>query len=393
MITNNIASQFHTGHRVLPHFIKKGPHKQLFVVLAVIILSTACVHLVEQKPGLGAVIAWSEINGWAEDDHAQAWPGLRHNCSRAALSAVWQELCTEIALISEPDNDIARAFFETHFVARELLAENGDEGLITGYYEPLLKGSLTRQDNFRYPIYRRPPDLIKVNLGELYPELNGQPVRGRLVNNEIVPYFSRKDIDNGRARLGGLEIAWVDNAIDVFFLHIQGSGRIRLEDGREIVVGYADQNGHPYESIGGSLIRRGAMEPEQVSMDSIKDWLQQNPVDASDVLYGNSSYIFFEQRDAAKPGPIGSYNVPLTAERSIAVDRRYIELGSPVWLDTTLPIENTPYRRLMLAQDTGGAIKGVVRADVFFGRGQLARERAGMMKQPGRLYVLVPAAR
>jgi membrane-bound lytic murein transglycosylase A len=213
-----------------------------------------------------------------------------------------------------------------------------------------------------------------------------------LQGNRVVPYFSRAEITAGAQPLTGQELLWVDDAVALFMLQVQGSGRVQMPDGSMLAVGYADQNGHPYYPIGRRLVEMGALIAGEVTLFSIRDWLQQHPDEAQDVLNRNPSYIFFALRDASLPGPLGSLNVPLVAQRSIAVDAAKIPLGLPVWLDTTLPGGAVPYRRLMQAQDTGGAIKGQVRADIFFGRGVEAERLAGEMKQPGRMYVLLPQA-
>ncbi|MEE8482168.1 MAG: murein transglycosylase A [Acidiferrobacterales bacterium] len=341
-------------------------------------------------------VAWSEVAGWAEDNHAEAWPALQQSCSRLAKrGATWRELCLEVKLLDFPDNETARAFFETRFVARPLVTQSGStEGLITGYYEPLLQGCRTRTTAYRYAVYKRPADLLVVDIGSLYEELKGKRVRGRLKGRYVVPYFSRKEIDNGNNPLKGNEIAWVKDPVGLFFLHIQGSGRIRFQDGSDIAVGYSDQNGHPYYAIGRRLIEKGAIKEEDVSMQSIREWLRSNPDDAVELLNRNPSYVFFTIRDKEQSAPIGTLGVPLTPERSIAVDRRVVRLGLPVWLNTTLPSDGDekeiPYRRLVFAQDTGGAIHGTVRADLFWGNGSRAEDNAGRMRQPGSLMVLVP---
>jgi membrane-bound lytic murein transglycosylase A len=216
----------------------------------------------------------------------------------------------------------------------------------------------------------------------------------------VVPYLSRGEIGNGAGaeRLKGNELLWVDDPVGLFFLQVQGSGRVQLPDGSVVRVGYADQNGHPYQSIGAQLVARGALAREEVNLDSIRVWLAAHPDEAEDVLNSNPSFVFFALREppaeTSVDGPLGSLNVALTPQRSAAVDPSFIALGSPLWLDTTLPgAEPRPYRRLLFAQDTGGAIKGPVRADVFFGHGPAAERLAGHMKQPGRLYVLLPQAR
>lgn len=366
------------------------------IVLSILTLLSACTGGPGRDAGfLGKAVAWHDIKGWAEDNQAEAWPALQQSCRRLAKrSPTWRNLCLDVSLMEAPDDETARAFFETRFVARPLVAKGGNrEGLITGYYEPLLQGSHTRTRVYRYALYRRPADLLIIDLGSLYEELKGKRLRGRLKGSRrVVPYFSREEIDNGNNPLKGSEIAWVSDAVGLFFLHIQGSGRIRFQDGSEIAVGYSDQNGHPYYAIGRRLIAIGDIKEEDISLQSIRDWLRNNPDDAVDLLNRNPSYVFFTVREKQKSGPIGTLGVPLTPERSIAVDRRVVQLGLPVWLDTTLPgsDEKIPYRRLVFAQDTGGAIRGTVRADLFWGNGPRAEENAGRMRQPGTLYVLMP---
>jgi len=368
------------------------------VIAALVMLSllSACIGPGRYAGGLGAPVAWNEIKGWTEDNHAEAWPALINSCHRLKKrDPVWKEICLEARLITSPDDETARAFFETRFVARPLIAESGSsEGLITGYYEPLLYGSRKRTNIFRYAVYRRPDDLLVIDLGNLYEDLKGKRVRGRLKGKRrVVPYFSREEIENGKNPLKGKELAWVSDPVGLFFLHIQGSGRIRYQDGSEIAVGYSDQNGHPYFAIGRRLIDDGDIKEEEMSMQAIRDWLQNNPDEAVELLNSNPSYVFFVERDKEKTGPFGTLGVALTPERSIAVDRKVVRLGLPVWLDTTLPDseKEIPYRRLVFAQDTGGAINGTVRADLFWGNGLRAEENAGRMRQPGLLYVLVPA--
>lgn len=365
-------------------------------LMTVALLSACSIGPGRYAGGLGKPVGWNEIQGWADDKHAEAWPAFIQSCHRLEKrDPIWQELCLEAKLIENPDNETARVFFETRFVARPLIAEGGgSEGLITGYYEPLLDGSRKRTKVFRYALYRRPADLLVIDLGDLYEDLKGKRVRGRLKDDRrVVPYFSREEIDNGGNPLKGNELAWVADPVGLFFLHIQGSGRIRFQDGSEMAVGYSDQNGHPYYAIGRRLIENGDIPEEEVSMQTIREWLRNNPDEAVELLNSNPSYVFFTKRDKEKNGPIGTLGVSLTPERSIAVDRRVVRLGLPVWLDTTLPNsdEEVPYRRLVFAQDTGGAINGTVRADLFWGNGLRAEENAGRMRQPGSLFVLVPA--
>ncbi len=314
----------------------------------------------------------------------------------ASRDAQWEQICSDAALLENPDDRTARAFFESRFMPRKMRAEgSGTEGLITGYYEPVLHGSLTKTKRFRFPIYRRPDDLLVIDLGSLYPVLRGRRVRGRLEGRRVVPYLSRAEITSGGRPLAGNEIVWVDDPVALFFLQIQGSGRVRLPNGETLHIGYADQNGHPYFAIGRRLVEMGALKIDEISLQSIRAWLEAHPDEAEDVFNSNPSYVFFRVRDSGLAGPSGSLDVPLEPKRSIAVDPDYIPLGSPVWLDTTLPDATMPkpFKRLVFAQDTGGAITGPARADLFLGEGAAAEAIAGQMKQPGRLYVLLPRAR
>ena len=358
-------------------------------------------------PGIGQEVAWSKLPGWEKDRHAAAWPALRKGCEKlAGRDLAWEGVCLAARALESPDDAAARAFFETHFRAHLVNAENGRDGLITGYYEPVLDGNTARSERFRWPLYKRPDNLLIVDLAGLYPELKGRPVRGRLEGNRVVPYYSRSEIGNGKNPLAGHELLWVEDPVELFILQVQGSGRVRLPDGRQVAVGYADQNGHPYRSLGGRLIELGVLSREEVTLTRIRDWLAAHPEETGALLNSNPSYIFFTQRDvqgrtsaagdrmsgaadATLDGPLGSLGVALTPERSVAVDPAYIPLGLPVWLDAALP-DGAPLQRLVLAQDTGGAIKGAVRADLFVGQGAEAGRLAGEMKQRGRLYVLLP---
>jgi len=363
-------------------------HKSLsFLVLSVLMLG-ACTT---RPPGIGDPVNWSSLQNWTSDNHSQVWNGFLKSCQKLEQQQ-WQEVCLLANNSGDLSDTEARAFFESHFEVRPVFAEDGVvEGLITGYYEPLLQGSWEKSEAFQYPLYGVPEDLLVVDLGELYPQLKDMRLRGKLVGNKVVPYYDRAQLDDDLGLLQGTEILWVNSLVDVFFLHVQGSGQIQLDDGSRVAVGYAQQNGHPYQSIGKVLIAMGELEKEEVTLFTIRDWLKSNPDQLNEVLAKNPSYIFFELRDAEADGPVGSLNVTLTPRRSIAVDRNVIPLGAPVWLQTTLPDEQqSPLNQLMLAQDTGGAIKGHVRADVFWGRGDEAEKMAGLMKQRGRLYVLLP---
>lgn len=356
--------------------------------LAPALLLGACVT--SPAPGIGEPVSWSNVSGWRDDRLAEAWPALQKSCERLpARDARWRDICADALLFPQPDDATVRAFFETRFQPH---AVHGDrdrkhDSLITGYYEPLLRGDLKRSARFRYPVYGVPEDLLVVDLGSLYPELKDKRLRGRLDGRRVVPYLSRTEITT--KKINAPVLAWVDDPAALFFLQVQGSGRIQFEDGETVYVGYADQNGHPYHAIGSTLVNRGALKLEDVNLDSIRAWLAANPAQAEDVLNSNPSYVFFARRE--QPA-VGALSVPLTPRRSVAVDPAFIPLGTPLWLDTTLP-DAAPFRRLVFAQDTGGAIKGPVRADVFFGFGPEAEKLAGNMKQPGRVLVLLPVKR
>ncbi len=335
---------------------------------------------------------WAQLPGWTDDAHAQAWPALLQSCRGLRSNGAWTSVCQAAQrLPATPGDAAARAFFEQHFQPwRVTQADGGDEGLVTGYYEPLLRGSRSFSPRYRYPLYAPPDDLLVVDLAALYPELRSLRLRGRLQGNRVVPYYTRAEIEAGAAPLRGKEVAWVDDPVELFFLQVQGSGRLQLENGEVMRIGYADQNGHPYVSIGRWLIERGELSADKASMQGIKDWGRRNPERLPELLNANPSFVFFRELPNQDGGPIGSLGVPLTPERSIAVDPRGVPLGAPVWLATTRPNSTVPLNRLMLAQDTGSAIRGNVRADFFWGYGDDAGRLAGAMKQRGRMWVLLP---
>jgi membrane-bound lytic murein transglycosylase A len=355
------------------------------------LMGVGCDWFRDREPGIGDPVSWRDIPGFASDDLLQSWPAMQSQCPRmAGKGGRWPQLCEIVQSMTEPTAGQLRDFYQTHFRAHRVHGLNNNlSGLITGYYEPILRGSRTPNEQFRFPVYAPPEDMITVDLAELYPQLKGMRLRGRLVGDRLVPYWSRAEIDTGDAPLRGQEILWLDDPHDSFFAQIQGSARVSLADGGEVGIGYANQNGHPYFAVGKKLVEMGELELADVSLFTIRAWLRDNPDRADSVLNANPSYVFFELREQVDDGPRGSLNVPLTAGRSLAVDRNVIPLGSPVWIDTTLP-DGSTYQRMMMAQDTGGAISGPVRADVFFGAGEHAEQLAGEMKQSGSLYVLLP---
>ncbi|PKO73605.1 MAG: transglycosylase [Betaproteobacteria bacterium HGW-Betaproteobacteria-17] len=336
-------------------------------------------------------VGWATVAFWQDDAVSETWGALLQSCSTLVKRAAWQAVCAEAARMAAPDDATARAFFEQRFQPYQATADDGSaEGMVTGYYEPLLKGDRVRTARARFPLYAAPDDLISVELASVYPELKGLRLRGRLVGNKLLPYPTRKDIETAGNGFKGQPIAWAEDPVDLFFLQIQGSGRIELPDGSHMRVGYADQNGHPYLSIGKLLVERGELKIEQASMQGIKNWGAKNPDKLPALLASNPSFVFFRELPSGLSGPLGALGVPLTGGRSIAVDPRFIPLGAPVFLATTQPNSPQPLNRLVMAQDTGSAIRGGVRADFFWGFGDKAGELAGRMKQRGRMWVLLP---
>ena len=335
---------------------------------------------------------WDALPGFNSDNPQEALAAFKQSCTALIARAEWRRTCN--LAISVPGNakpDLVIAFFRNNFEPyRVVNADETDTGTVTGYYEPLLHGSRVRTDKFRYPVYAAPQDLITIDLSDVYPDLKFRRLRGRLVGNKLVPYPDRGEISGDATPLKGLEIAYVDNAVELFFLEIQGSGQIKFPDGSRLRVGYADQNGHPFRSLAGLLIRRGEIRAEHASMQGIKEWARRNPKKVRQFLNANPSFVFFRELPGDISGPIGTLGVPLTAERSIAVDQRVIPLGVPVYLSTTFPGSKQELNRLMVAQDTGGAINGAVRADFYWGFGDDAGALAGRMKQRARMWVLLP---
>ncbi|MEM9575630.1 MAG: MltA domain-containing protein [Pseudomonadota bacterium] len=308
------------------------------------------------------VLSFDDLEGWAADDHAAAFEVFTNTCVDLD-DPDWQAVCAYAT--SKPD---PKQFFELLF--RPVLIEDGKDALFTGYFEPELNGSRSPSAKYRYPLYKMPPEAKGVD-----------------------QWFSRRDLlEQGKLEGRGLEIAWVDDPVEKFFLQIQGSGRINLPDGTKLRVGYGGKNGHEYRSIGQELVRQGVYQPHQVSAEVIKNWVRRNPGPGQELLYHNPSYVFFREVSEvpAHLGPLGAMNRSVTALRSVAVDPAYIPLGAPVWVEKD---GRDPLRRLMVAQDTGSAIKGAQRADIFFGTGDAAGKAAGRLKDPGRLIVLLPIQR
>ncbi|MCY0388261.1 MltA domain-containing protein [Robbsia sp. Bb-Pol-6] len=316
--------------------------------------------------------AWSAVSGWGDDELIGAMSALRQSCSRLGAQADWRRPCALAAQIDELDGNATRNFFETNFIPYQLANRDGTvQGLVTGYYEPLLHGSRTREAPYLYPLYRWPGG-----------------------GHRTAALGSRAELERS-GTLNGLELVYVDDPIEAFFLQVQGSGRIVLRDGSVMRVGFAGTNNQPYKSIGRWLLDARELTPAQATMQGIKSWARANPQRVAGLLDVNPRFVFFKEmapngEGAGTDGPIGALGVPLTPERSIAVDPTAIPLGLPVFLATTRPLSGASMNRLVFAQDTGSAIKGGVRADFFWGLGDEAGDLAGKMKQSGRMWLILP---
>lgn len=381
-------------------------------LLVVAVVATSCVQVSElpegtsgtaQKPPL--VVAFSELPGWFDDDHTAALPALASSCQKLRMLPAKRDLsvgglggqvndmhrvCEALESVPPGSASDARVFFERWFVPLAQSVGWPVEGEFTGYFEPEVAGRRSPVPGAE-PLYLRPPELVEIELGRFRPELDGVRLAGRVVDGELVPMPDRAAIQKGALAGRNLELVWVLDPVEAFFLHVQGSGRVRLPDGAIMRVGYAGTNGHPYYAIGRTLLRRGAIEPEDMSLQAIGTWLRANPANMRELMAENASYVFFEQRPGA--GPLGATGVALTPGRSIAVDPAYVPWHLPVWVATRVPTAgglDEPFQRLLLAQDTGAAIKGPGRGDLFFGHGPLAREQAGRMHAFGQIWVLVP---
>ena len=330
------------------------------------------------------------LPGWRTTTLVPSLQAFVAGCPRLQSTAALARVCNAASALPQGDEQAARQYFESSFTAYGIVSpEDSDSGLITGYYEPVIAGSSVRAPAYPYPIYGVPDDLVDVDLAGVYPELNGMRLRGRLKGRKLVPYYTRAEIDARGPGRPAPVIAWAADPVELFFLQIQGSGQVKFEDGTRLRIGYANQNGHPYSSIGRYLVANGTLTLEQASMQGIKDWAVAHPQELQQTLERNPSYVFFRELPEAG-GPTGALGVPLSAEYSIAVDRRYVPLGAPVYLATTFPLSTDLLERLVVAQDTGGAIRGAVRADFFWGSGAEAGALAGRMRQQGKMWLLWP---
>jgi len=356
----------------------------LFLVVVLVIVGCSSepekVVLTEKVTASGNFVSFEKIEGWEKDDHDVALEMFKKECRLVRLPSTLKVLCAEALKTQD-----AQQFFERNFKPFLLRSDSDEEELLTGYYEPEFSGALNANSRYKYPLYKQPKDLIVVKLDTLYPTLKKYKLRGRLSKGRVIPYYSRAEINAGLIKEKPL--CYLKSDVDRFFLQVQGSGRIRLENGERIFVGYAGQNGHPYYSIGKALVANGAIPQEKISLQSIRAWLQTHPSEAKTVLESNPSFVFFAKRKKAASGALG---LELTAMRSVAVDRSKIPLGFPLFLEAMNPLSKKAMKQTVFAQDTGGAIKGQVRADLFCGFGEEAQKLAGVLKSPLKLYVLVP---
>lgn len=366
-----------------------------------------------QLEGRYVEVSWDSLPGWQGDDLKDYWANFVRNCqglmrpvstnlsapARAAPRA-WHGVCTaalDPARAPAADDSVQiRKFLQSYLMPWQLetSARRIADGMVTGYYEPVVNGSRQRSGPYQWPLYAVPDDLLNIELGDLYPELAGKRVRGKLDGNRVVPYDSRAEL--GQARRQPPAIVWIDDPVDNFFLQVQGSGRVYLaqgpDAGQTIRLAYANHNGHPYVSIGRWLADKGEIPIAQASMQNIRAWARRNPQRVQEMLNANPAVVFFREEPITDPqqGPKGAYAIALGARRSIAVDTRFVPLGTPVYLTTTMPSSKQPLNRMVFAQDTGAAIKGPARADFYWGSGPQAGELAGRMKQRGQMWLLWP---
>jgi membrane-bound lytic murein transglycosylase A len=351
-------------------------------------------------------VAWADIAGWKDDDHLAAFRTFRASCKvisartgppgDKALSGSLREPCRAAKAADIADNARARAFFQQHFEPLQISRLGEDSGFVTGYYEPVIDGSRTRTDVYNVPVYRRPSNLFVRGYNQ---ESVGLPNKGevfrKIGRRKLVPYYDRAQIEDGAIAGRGLEICWLKDQTDLLFAQIQGSARVRLQDGSTIRINYDAHNGYPYTAVGRVLIDRGIIPKDQMSMQKIGEWMEQNPDGAKEVRRQNRSYIFFREVQLSdKDEAVGAQGVPLTPGRSIAVDKSLHVYGTPFFIEGELPIESerskTPFRRLMIAQDTGSAITGPARADLYFGAGADAGRISGRLRHNMRFVMLVP---
>lgn len=353
--------------------------------LGILLLLVACAEVSSPEKIERTPVAFSDLPGWSSDHVAEVVPALLRSCAVNKKSE-WVSICADIARLPSQDDAAIWAFFEARLQPYAVTGTQDNPGLFTGYYEPQLHGSLQQEGTYQTPLYALPDDWVKVDLGDFKKELHGQHIIGRVEGHAFKPYDDRAEIVSGSLQTRAQILAYVDDPIDAFFLEVQGSGNIVLPQGDRMQVGYAGANGRAYVAIGKALADQNLIE-KPVTMQKIRDWLKANPERRDEILNLNPSYVFFRKIEGE--GPIGAEGVALTSQRSLAVDPAFIPLGSLIWLDTT-DSNGKPLQRLVMAQDTGGAIKGSMRGDFFWGSGDDAAAQAGAMQSKGRYYLLLP---
>ncbi|MBP6863022.1 MAG: MltA domain-containing protein [Neisseriaceae bacterium] len=367
--------------------------------------------------------AHAQLPNWAQQNFSKSLESFKRSCESLKNQPNWAYTCQVANQIDPTNQALVKQFFEQYFVAWKVIDKEQDKGTVTGYYEPVLHGAVNPSMTAKFPIYGVPNDMVTVDLpasargqgqvgirkvsdnrgqivagGEYQANLAEFPIterskalKGRFEGNRFVPYYTRGQINTGILNNRAPILGYANDAVELFFLQVQGSGRMQTPDGKFVRLSYADKNEHPYKSIGRYLADRGELPLAQTSMQGIKAWVQQNPTRLNEVLSHNPSFVFFRVLpEAGNAGPIGALGVPLTDEYSGAVDRHHIELGAPIFLSTTYPVTYQPLNRLIMAQDTGSAILGGIRVDFFWGYGDKAGEVAGKMKQQGQVWQLLP---
>lgn len=363
------------------------------------------LNLMDERDGELAELSFADIPGWKDDDQGQAFGAFRRSClrivevheTRTASGKktdphVLVGVCREALKLDNPDNTQARAFFEQHFTPHRYSGE-AQTGFVTGYYEPELKGSRTRNDRFKVPVYRVPDDLVQLYPDSERAKRNAEMTAGRETGEGLKPYFDRKEIEQGALEGRGLEILWLEDPVDAFYMHIQGSGRVALAEGGHVRLSYAAKNGHPYTAIGKILIDRGEIAAQDMSMDAVREWLAKDEDAARELMWQNRSYIFFRELPEGEgaSGPLGAQGVPLTPLRSLAVDTSIHALGTPIWVSSAdLEVAGSRFARLMVAQDAGSAILGPQRGDIFYGSGPKAGQAAGLTRHKADFIILLP---
>ncbi|HPF77753.1 MAG TPA: murein transglycosylase A [Alphaproteobacteria bacterium] len=384
--------------------------KKAFLVCLAVLLSgcagTAPVETSKKAAPLNLKQSnFQNLPGWDQENFQSLGQAYNRSCGRILKKdsqslfgandrfgkmQEWQIACRQFAKINQNNAGDIRRFFEQNFIPYSAMAGSDPEGLFTGYYEAGLRGSKTKKGKYIYPLRARPDDLVMVDLGEFREELKGQRIAGRVKGGNLKPYETHGEILAGKLpKDQDKALVWVDSPVDAFFIQIQGSGVVMMDDGSVMRVGYAGQNGHPYYAVGRELVKRGELSKDEVSLQTIRQWMETHPDQAQELMITNKSYVFFRQLEGE--GPEGGEGIALTPTRSLAIDRSIIPYGMPVWLSAENPVRGqAPINRLMVTQDTGGAIQGPVRGDFFWGYGAQAERMAGPMKSKGRYWFLLP---